>query len=74
VLLAVAGQLLSALAILEIDGVARRMLLCPPDLDVEYIQALAEDTEIDAVVADQPDSWAATGLECRGTSAAGWEK
>jgi len=32
VLLAMSGQLLSALAMIELDGVARRMLLCPPDL------------------------------------------
>ncbi|MGZ5872611.1 MAG: ANL family adenylate-forming protein [Bradyrhizobium sp.] len=63
VLLAVAGQLLSALVILEIDGVARRMLLCPPDLNADYIQALMEDAEIDAVVTDQPAGWAASGVK-----------
>jgi acyl-coenzyme A synthetase/AMP-(fatty) acid ligase len=63
VLLAVAGQLLAALAMLEIDGVARRMLLCPPDLNADHIQALVEDAEIDAVVTDQPARWAASGIE-----------
>jgi acyl-coenzyme A synthetase/AMP-(fatty) acid ligase len=63
VLLAVAGQLLSALAMLEIDGIARRMLLCPPDLNADHIQALVEDAEIDAVITDQPARWAASGIK-----------
>jgi acyl-CoA synthetase (AMP-forming)/AMP-acid ligase II len=63
VLLAVPGQFLSALAMLEIDGVARRMLLCPPDLNPDHIQALVEDAEIDAVVTDQPAPWAASGVK-----------
>ena len=54
VLLATSGQLLSALAMIELDGVARRMLLCPPDLDPDRIQALLADAEIDAIVTDQP--------------------
>src|SRR6202035_1297006 len=62
VLLAVGGQLLAALAMLEIDGVARRMLLCPPDLNADHIKALIEDAEIDAVVTDQPARWADAGV------------
>ena len=41
VLLAASGQLQSALAMIELDGVARRMLLCPPDLDPDHIEAPA---------------------------------
>src|SRR6202790_2965073 len=63
VLLAVGGQLLAALAMLEIDGVARRRLLCPPDLNADHIQALSEDAEIDAVVTDEPARWVASGIE-----------
>jgi acyl-coenzyme A synthetase/AMP-(fatty) acid ligase len=63
VLLAVEGQFLSALVMLELDGVARRMLLCPPDLNADHIQALVEDAEIDAVVTDQPGRWAASGIK-----------
>ena len=62
VLLAVARQFLCALAMLEIDGVARRMLLCPPDLNPDHIQSFVEDAEIDAVVTDQPERWAASGI------------
>ncbi|WP_065752160.1 class I adenylate-forming enzyme family protein [Bradyrhizobium paxllaeri] len=57
VLLAVSGQLHSALAMIELDGVARRMLLCPPDLDPDHIQALLADAEIDAIVTDRPDRY-----------------
>ena len=63
VLLAVTGQLLAALAMLEIDGVVRRMLLCPPDLNADHIQALVEDAEIDVVITDQPARWAASGIK-----------
>ena len=63
VLLALSGQLLSALAMVEIDGVARRMLLCPPDLDPAHLDSLIQDAEIDAVITDQPEFWATRGIE-----------
>ena len=62
VLLAVSDQLISALAMTEIDGVARRMLLCPPDLNADHVQALIDDAEIDAIVTDQPPRWADFGV------------
>ena len=61
VLLAVANQLVSGIAMTELDGVARRMLLCPPDLNADYLQALMEDAGIDAVVTDHPARWADAG-------------
>jgi acyl-CoA synthetase (AMP-forming)/AMP-acid ligase II len=57
VLLSASEQLISALAMIELDGVARRMLLCPPDLNPDYIQALIEDAGIDAIVTDEPLRW-----------------
>jgi acyl-coenzyme A synthetase/AMP-(fatty) acid ligase len=62
VLLALSGQLLSGLAMIELDGLARRMLLCPPDLNTDYLKALIEDAGIDAVVTDQPERWSGSGL------------
>jgi acyl-coenzyme A synthetase/AMP-(fatty) acid ligase len=62
VLLAVSSQFLAGLVMLEIDGIARRMLLCPPDLNADHLQALIEDAEIDAVVTDQPDRFAGMGI------------
>jgi acyl-coenzyme A synthetase/AMP-(fatty) acid ligase len=58
VLLAVTDQLVSAVAMTELDGVARRMLLCPPDLNADHLKTLIEDAEIDAVVTDEPARWA----------------
>ncbi|MBP1063446.1 acyl-CoA synthetase (AMP-forming)/AMP-acid ligase II [Bradyrhizobium japonicum] len=54
VLLATSRQLLSALAMIELDGVARRILLCPPDLDWDRLQVLLEQARIDTIVTDQP--------------------
>jgi acyl-coenzyme A synthetase/AMP-(fatty) acid ligase len=57
VMLSASTQLISALAMIELDGVAKRMLLCPPDLNPDHIDALIEDAEIDAVVTDEPPRW-----------------
>jgi len=62
VLLAVSSQLISALAMIEIDGVARRMLLCPPDLNPAHLDSLIADAGIDAVVTDQPERWTDRGI------------
>ena len=59
VLLAVSDQLISGLAMTEIDGVARRMLLCPPDLNTDHLRGLMDDADIDAVVTDHPEQWMA---------------
>jgi acyl-coenzyme A synthetase/AMP-(fatty) acid ligase len=63
VLLAVSDQLTAAIAMIEMDGIARRMLLCPPDLNAGHIQTLMDDAEIDAVVTDDPARWAETGVK-----------
>ena len=62
VLLAVSDQMTSAIVMTELDGVARRMLLCPPDLNADHVQSLIEDAEIDAIVTDQPALWANAGV------------
>src|SRR5450756_1805 len=48
VLLAVTDQLTSAIAMTEIDGVARRMLLCPPDLNPEHVKTPVSYTHLRA--------------------------
>jgi acyl-coenzyme A synthetase/AMP-(fatty) acid ligase len=62
VLLSLSGQLLSGLAMIELDGVARRMLLCPPDLRDDHLNSLIEDAGIDAVVTNQPERWSGSGI------------
>ncbi|MGJ4890738.1 class I adenylate-forming enzyme family protein [Bradyrhizobium sp. HKCCYLRH3099] len=63
VLLATSGQLLAGLALIDIDGVARRMLLCPPDLKSEHLPSLIADAEIDAVVTDEPARFTGCGID-----------
>ncbi len=62
-MLAVSDQLLSGIAMTELDGVARRMLLCPPDLNNDHVRSLIEDADIDAVVTDHPEKWTDAGLK-----------
>ncbi|MBR0853640.1 class I adenylate-forming enzyme family protein [Bradyrhizobium liaoningense] len=62
VLLKLSDQLRSGLAMIELDGIARRMLLCPPDLNPAHLDALIADAGIDAVVTDEPDRWAGSGI------------
>jgi acyl-CoA synthetase (AMP-forming)/AMP-acid ligase II len=62
VLLAMSGQLMSALAMIELDGIAKRMLLCPPDLNPDHVQALIDDADIDAIVTDEPSRWSDAGV------------
>jgi acyl-coenzyme A synthetase/AMP-(fatty) acid ligase len=52
VLLAVQEQLSAAAALIELDGVARRMILCTPDLAPEYLPTLIKTSDADACVAD----------------------
>ena len=56
VLIATATQLLSALALIELDGVARRLTILPPDVNPDHLRALIAGAEIDAVVVDGPAS------------------
>jgi acyl-coenzyme A synthetase/AMP-(fatty) acid ligase len=54
VLISTADQLTSALALIELDGVARRLVLCPPDVPFEHLGSLAATADVDALVSDQP--------------------
>lgn len=62
VVLSLSTQLLSGIAMIELDGVARRILLCPPDFNMDYAAALIADAEVDAIVTDDPESWAGRGV------------
>jgi acyl-coenzyme A synthetase/AMP-(fatty) acid ligase len=50
VVLQVENQLTAALALVELDGVARRVVLCPPDVAEKYLAGVALDAEADAWV------------------------
>jgi acyl-coenzyme A synthetase/AMP-(fatty) acid ligase len=53
VVIATTDQLPAAAALIELDGVARRMVLCPPDLPAEYLPSIVRSAEADAIVSDR---------------------
>jgi acyl-coenzyme A synthetase/AMP-(fatty) acid ligase len=61
VLLAVASQLASARLLLELDGVAARVVIVPPDFTVAHMTAAAGQANADVVVHD--DSTPELGLD-----------
>ena len=52
VLVAAREQLTAALAMIELDGIARRLVICPPDVPQDHLRAIVATAEIDAVVSD----------------------
>jgi acyl-coenzyme A synthetase/AMP-(fatty) acid ligase len=56
VLIATHEQLPSALALVELDGVARRMVLCTPDLSAEQLAAVAATAQADAIILEAPSA------------------
>ena len=52
VVIATREQLPTALALVELDGIARRMVLCTPDLTPEQLAGVAATAESDAIVLD----------------------
>jgi acyl-coenzyme A synthetase/AMP-(fatty) acid ligase len=55
VLIFLKTQFQSALAMLELDGVASRMVVIPPDFDSVRIASVIAQADVDAVVCDDPD-------------------
>ena len=51
-LIASADPFLAALALIELDGLARRMILYPPDLALDHLLYVMRHAEVDAVVSD----------------------
>lgn len=52
VLIASADPLVAALALIDLDGLARRVTLYPPDLSLEHLSYVMRYAEVDAVVSD----------------------
>jgi acyl-coenzyme A synthetase/AMP-(fatty) acid ligase len=53
VLVATSDQLTAAVALIELDGVARRLVLCPPDLPLAHMSVVVGPAAVDALVADR---------------------
>jgi acyl-coenzyme A synthetase/AMP-(fatty) acid ligase len=62
VLIRVADMLSAAVALVELDGLARRLIVCPPDLKPEYLGAVISSAEVDVAVVDG----SATAMEMTG--------
>jgi acyl-coenzyme A synthetase/AMP-(fatty) acid ligase len=61
VLIASATQIAAAIAMIELDGHARRITIAPPDLKPDHLADVIEDAEVEAIVTDDPDRFAETG-------------
>src|SRR5260221_4308084 len=61
VLIATHEQLPAALALVELDGVARRMVLCTPDLTPEQLAGVAATAQADAIVWEAASATSAPG-------------
>src|SRR6516162_8086554 len=70
VLIAARDQLTAALAAIELDGVARRIVLLPPDVPREHLEPVMADAAVDVVVGDDAQDGAALGSASRVTCAA----
>ena len=64
VLVATHSQRESAMALVELDGLAHRLVVAPPDLNPDHFAAIVEDAGIEAVVCDEPARFEALGLSC----------
>jgi acyl-coenzyme A synthetase/AMP-(fatty) acid ligase len=53
VLVVTRDQFAAALALIELDGIARRLIVCTPDLASEHLSAVIAKTEAEAIVSDQ---------------------
>jgi acyl-coenzyme A synthetase/AMP-(fatty) acid ligase len=47
-------QFTTASALIELDGLTRRIVICPPDLSFEHIPYVIDAAEVDAIVTDRP--------------------
>jgi acyl-coenzyme A synthetase/AMP-(fatty) acid ligase len=64
VLIATASQLTAASILIELDGVAARFVICPPDLIPEHVPGIAAGAGADAIITDVDAlRTAAPGLE-----------
>jgi acyl-CoA synthetase (AMP-forming)/AMP-acid ligase II len=53
VLLATKDQLTTIASLVELDGIAQRVVLCPPDLPLEHFPYVIETAEVDGIVSDR---------------------
>jgi acyl-coenzyme A synthetase/AMP-(fatty) acid ligase len=67
ILIATHDQLTAALALIELDGVARRLVLLPPDVPREHLSTVMADAAIDTVLCDDENDYGELGVALRVT-------
>lgn len=55
VLLTTSDQITTASALIELDGIARRIVLCPPDVPPEHLPYVIETADVDAIVSNHAE-------------------
>ena len=65
VLIATRDQLAAALALVGLDGIARRLIVCTPDLAAEHLPAIAAKAGVDAIVSDHHTEFGIKNSEFR---------
>ena len=60
-------QLSAALALIELDGAARRLVLCPPDLHPTHLPAICAEAQVDMVLHDGEAPDTLGGVTCVAT-------
>jgi acyl-coenzyme A synthetase/AMP-(fatty) acid ligase len=70
VLIAVASQFTAAAALIELDGLARRVILYPPDLSLEHLDFVADCAGVDIILSDRV-STSLDGVGC--VEPSGWK-
>lgn len=53
VLVATKSQLTAASALIELDGLARRIVVCPPDISLEHLPYVMDTAAVDVIVSDR---------------------
>src|SRR4030081_542497 len=65
VLIATRDQFAAALALIELDGIARRLIICTPDLPSEHLPAVVAKAGVDAIVSDHDRGYDGLGVPLR---------
>jgi acyl-coenzyme A synthetase/AMP-(fatty) acid ligase len=68
VLLATVDQLSTVLSLVQLDGIAKRVAVCTPDLSIDYLRYAFDDAALDTVVTDgrrMPDGHFANAMDVR---------
>jgi acyl-coenzyme A synthetase/AMP-(fatty) acid ligase len=65
VVIATEEQIATALALIELDGIARRMILCPGDVPREHLPFIISAAKADAILCDKTAATVTSfGVEC----------